>query len=73
MERVPTVYILASQKRGTLYIGASSDPIARWWQHRSEAIESFTKRYGVKRLVRVEFFEDDSSDCARKATQALAS
>ena len=58
MERTPTVYILASQKRGTLYIGVTSDPLARWWQHRNGALDGFTKKHGVKRLVHVEFFGD---------------
>ena len=37
-ERTPAVYILASQKRGTLYIGVSSDPIGRIYQHRAETM-----------------------------------
>ena len=45
------VYILASQPYGTLYIGITSALIGRVIQHRDELIESFTKRYGVKRLV----------------------
>ena len=58
MERTPAIYILASQKRGTLYIGVTSDPITRWWQHRTGTTDGFTKRHGVKRLVHVEFFGD---------------
>ena len=58
MDRVPTVYITASQRRGTMYIGVSSKPIARWWQHREGTLKGFTKRYGVTRLVYVEFFGD---------------
>ena len=58
MERTPAVYILASQKRGTLYIGVTSDPLNRWWQHRISVADGFTKRHGVKRLVHVEFFGD---------------
>lgn len=57
-ERTPAVYIVASQKNGTLYIGVTSDPIARWWQHRTGAIRGFTKRHNVARLVHVEFFGD---------------
>ena len=45
------VYILASRKHGTLYIGVTSDLIFRVAQHREGAFEGFTKRYGVKRLV----------------------
>lgn len=57
-ERVPAVYIVASQKRGTIYVGVTSDPIARWWQHRTRAMLGFTSRNGVARLVLVEFFGD---------------
>ena len=45
------VYILASQRNGTLYIGVTSDLIRRVGQHREGQIEGFTKRYGLKRLV----------------------
>ena len=47
----PTVYILASQKNGTLYIGVTSNLVQRLYQHRSGLIEGFTSDYGVKRLV----------------------
>ncbi|HEX7852971.1 MAG TPA: GIY-YIG nuclease family protein [Sphingobium sp.] len=47
----PCVYILASQKRGTLYIGVTSDLIARLHQHRTKAVAGFTSRYSVHRLV----------------------
>ena len=55
-ERVPAVYILASQTRGTLYIGVTSDPLGRLWQHREGVLDGFTKQHGVKRLVHIEFF-----------------
>ncbi|HEX4909517.1 MAG TPA: GIY-YIG nuclease family protein [Permianibacter sp.] len=45
------VYILASQRNGTLYVGVTSELIARIWQHKNEQTESFTKEYGVKQLV----------------------
>ena len=47
----PCVYILASQKRGTLYVGVTSDLMARLHQHRTDAVPGFTSRYGVHRLV----------------------
>ena len=47
----PAVYILASQRNGTLYIGVTSDLIKRIWQHREGLAEGFTKEYGVKMLV----------------------
>ena len=47
----PAVYILATGKRGTLYIGVTSDLVARTWQHREHIVDGFTKRYGVTKLV----------------------
>jgi len=51
----PCVYILASARNGTLYVGVTSDLPQRIWQHRSEAAAGFTKRYGIHRLVHAEF------------------
>lgn len=53
----PCVYILASQPYGTLYIGVTSDLIARMWQHRNDEVKGFTLQYGVHMLVRFEQFE----------------
>ena len=47
----PAVYILASQPRGTLYVGVTSDLIQRVWQHRNNLAEGFTQKYGVHTLV----------------------
>ena len=47
----PAVYILATGKRGTLYIGVTSDLVGRVWQHREHVIDGFTKRYNVSMLV----------------------
>ena len=47
----PAVYLLASQRNGTLYIGVTSNLIQRIWQHREGLAEGFTKKYGVKTLV----------------------
>jgi len=55
-EKQPCVYILASKPFGTLYIGVTSDLVARLWQHREGAVDSFTKRYAVHRLVHFELF-----------------
>ncbi len=51
MEKHPVVYILASQRNGTLYTGVTSNLIARAWQHRNHQITGFTDRYKVERLV----------------------
>lgn len=50
-DRLPCTYMLASQIRGTLYTGVTSDLLARVIQHREAMIAGFTKRHGVKRLV----------------------
>lgn len=49
--RTPCVYILANKPKGTLYIGVTSNPVQRVWQHNQDLVEGFTKRYGVHRLV----------------------
>ena len=46
-----SVYILASQRNGTLYIGVTSDLPGRIYEHREGSGPGFTRRYGVKRLV----------------------
>ncbi len=51
MERQPCVYILASRPHGTLYIGVTSNLLARLIQHREGAFKGFTSRYDVNRLV----------------------
>ena len=51
MEKIPCVYLLASQTRGTLYIGVTSDLIKRGWEHKNDLVDGFTKRYGVHILV----------------------
>lgn len=45
------VYILASERNGTLYIGMTDDLVKRVWQHRTGAADGFTKRYAVNQLV----------------------
>jgi putative endonuclease len=66
MSKQPCVYILASQPRGTLYIGVTSDLIARLYQHRTGATPGFTSKYGVHRLVRYEVFDDMPTAIARE-------
>jgi len=51
MEKVPCVYMLASGARGTLYIGVTSNLVKRVWEHRTDVIDGFTKRYRVHFLV----------------------
>ena len=52
------VYILASKKRGTLYIGVTNNLIRRTYEHQTNALDRFTKKYAVHNLV---YFEETSS------------
>ncbi len=45
------VYILASKRNGTLYIGVTNNLVRRIWEHKNDLVEGFTKKYGVHRLV----------------------
>lgn len=54
----PAVYILASKRKGTLYIGVTSDLVKRIWEHKNHFVEGFTKQYGVAQLVYFEQHED---------------
>ena len=49
--KAPAVYMLASERNGTLYIGVTSDLIKRVWQHKESLADGFAKKYGVKILV----------------------
>ena len=53
----PCVYILHSRRHGTLYIGVTSNLLARLVQHREGLIPGFTRRYGIKRLAYYEMFD----------------
>ena len=50
-ERIPCVYLLASQRNGTLYVGVTSNLPSRIWQHKNNQADGFTKRYHVHILV----------------------
>jgi putative endonuclease len=58
MDKQYYVYILASHKNGTLYVGITSDLIKRIWEHKEKVIKGFTSKYGVDRLVYYEVFHD---------------
>lgn len=53
----PCVYILASKRNGTLYVGVTNDLARRTWEHKSDAVAGFTRKYGVHLLVYAEFHE----------------
>ncbi len=64
--RLPCVYILASRRNGTLYVGVTADLGQRVWQHKSDLTEGFTKRYGVHTLVWYEAHESMESAIRRE-------
>lgn len=51
------VYIMASQYKGTLYVGSTTDLIKRVWEHKNKAIPGFTERYSVSQLVYYEIHQ----------------
>ena len=65
-ERHPAVYIMASRRNGTLYTGVTSDLPQRVWQHKTDSLEGFTKRYQVHMLVYCEYHPDMNSAIARE-------
>ena len=60
------VYLLASDRNGTLYIGVTNDIVRRVFEHKSKAVPGFTKRYGVDKLVWFEIFDDPTSAITRE-------
>ena len=66
--KAPAVYMLASERNGTLYIGVTSDLIQRIWQHREGVVEGFTQQYAVKTLVWYEQHETMDSAITREKT-----
>ena len=60
------VYILASRRVGTLYVGVTNDLVRRAFEHREGLADGFTKRYGIKQLVHLERFDDPRSAIQRE-------
>lgn len=60
------VYIMASKRNGTLYIGVTNDLIERTAQHKNAELPGFTKRYRVHRLVYYETFDDPTNAILRE-------
>ena len=58
MKKQPSVYILASKRNGTLYIGVTSDLVKRIWEHKNSITRDFTKKYGIYLLVYFEIHSD---------------
>ncbi len=64
--KLPCVYILASKRNGTLYVGVTSNLVQRIWQHRNDQAEGFTKKYKVHTLVWYEVHETMESAIVRE-------
>jgi len=66
MERQPCVYILVSQRNGTLYAGVTSNLMKWIWQHKNNIVEGFTQEYSVHTLVWYELHETMESVIQRE-------
>jgi putative endonuclease len=66
MQKEFYVYILASKRNGTLYVGVTSALPQRVWQHKTKAVEGFTAKYGVDQLVYFETHADAASAIQRE-------
>lgn len=64
------VYLLASKRNGTLYLGVSSNLKKRIWQHRTGAVDGFSREYGCKLLVWMEHFAN-LEDARRREWQMM--
>ncbi len=62
------VYILASGRNGTLYVGSTTNLVQRIHQHKHGAADGFTRKYGVKTLVHIEAFEELAAAREREHT-----
>lgn len=67
-EKSGYVYILASGRNGTLYVGVTSDLIKRMYEHKNKLAEGFSKKYGVDKLIYYEVFSDIKEAIAREKT-----
>jgi putative endonuclease len=66
VKKQPAVYIMASRRKGTLYIGLTSGLVKRIWEHKNDMVKGFTKRYGVHLLVWYELHESMESAIERE-------
>ena len=62
----PAIYILASRRNATLYLGVTSDLPKRIYQHRNKIVHGFTARYGCTRLVYFELHADMAAAITRE-------
>jgi putative endonuclease len=66
IERQPAVYILASKRNGTLYIGVTSNLRKRIWEHKNDVVEGFTKTYRIHTLVYFEMYDNMTAAIMRE-------
>ena len=66
MSKQPCVYILASRRNGTIYVGVTSNLGKRIWEHKNDVVEGFTKKYKVHMLVWFESHETMESAIIRE-------
>ena len=64
--KLPCVYLLASKRRGTLYVGVTSELAKRVWEHKTDLVDVFTKRHGIHMLVYYESCEDINAAISRE-------
>ena len=66
MEKLPCVYILASQRNGTIYVGVTSSLVKRVYEHKNDLADGFTKKYQVHMLVYFEVHNDIETAITRE-------
>ena len=62
----PCVYLLASERNGTLYVGVTSNLVKRIWEHKENLADGFTKKYAINLLVWYEVHETMESAISRE-------
>ena len=65
-EKQPCVYLLASERNGTLYVGVTSNLVKRIWEHKEKLADGFTKKYAINHLVWYEVHETMESAISRE-------
>ncbi len=66
MARQPAIYLITSQRNGTLYLGVTSNLLKRVTEHQNEVADGFSKKYGIHKLVYFEFQPDMPSAICRE-------
>jgi len=68
MDKQPAVYILASKRNGTLYVGVTSNLIKRVWEHKEKFVDGFAEKHNAIFLVYYELHDDMSTAITREKT-----